>query len=97
MSASDMRPYIGYYVDDIAAPARSEMEALWTVCFLTYVHFYHFTGVEVLFRKFGYDIDPKGALFNQFVAKVSSKDNASLAAKLQEAAQREWDAVHPAG
>jgi hypothetical protein len=41
MSASDMRPYIGYYVEDIAALTDDRTQAMWAVCFLTYVHFYH--------------------------------------------------------
>jgi hypothetical protein len=88
LTAKDMRPYIGYYVNDIAAPTADPDEALWCVCFLTYVHFYHFDGIVWLFREFGHDISPDGPIFTAFMNNVRS-DRKGLATDLQSAARRE--------
>jgi len=88
LTANDMRPYIGYYVNDIAARTTDPDEALWCVSFLTYVHFYHFEGVVWLFREFGYDIGPDASIFRGFVKSVGPARQA-LAAELQGAARKE--------
>ena len=51
MSPSDMEPYVGYYINDIAAKTNNLEWALWNVALLTYVHFYQFKGVQILFQK----------------------------------------------
>ena len=81
MSASDMKPYVGYYIDEIAAQTRDPTEALWNVTFLAYVHFYHFSGIPILFEKFGHDISPDGLIFKNLLDNVGYDDR-KLAKKL---------------
>ncbi|MGO9838247.1 MAG: hypothetical protein ACLP1X_29045 [Polyangiaceae bacterium] len=85
ISAKDLRPYLGYWIDDIASPTSNQQYALWCVCLLTYIYAYHYTGVAILFREFGYDISPEGTIFNGFVKNVGS-ESAQCATMLQEAA-----------
>jgi hypothetical protein len=92
MSPRDMEPYLGYYVRDITESPVDEMEALWSVCFLTYVHFYHFSEVPVLFRAFGRDIAPDGDIFDGFMRRVPAGTK-SFVSKLQGLAIQERDAA----
>src|SRR5947207_11304527 len=46
-------------------------EALWWVCFITYIHFY---GIVELFRKFRHDFSPGGPIYTAFMQKVAPKD-----------------------
>ena len=92
MSASDLEPYVGYYIHEIAAPTRNPTEALWSVTLLTYVHFYHYIGVITLFEMLGHDISPGGSIFEGFVDNIDQSDLAR-GKKLHEAAEREWETL----
>ncbi len=90
MTARDMDPYLGYYIRDVASPATG-IEALWSLCLLTYIHFYHFDGVRVLFESFGRSIDPEGEIFTGFIAGAP-KEARDFALALQKLAIREFTA-----
>jgi hypothetical protein len=87
-----MRPYIGYYINDIASPANNAAEAIWSVTLLTYVYFYHFDSVPVLFKEFGHDVLPDGDQFNAYVKAAG--DRAKIARQLQDAARTESQAAN---
>jgi hypothetical protein len=89
LSASDMRPYLGYYIDELAAPTNDPTEAFWNLVFFTYVHFYHFRGIPILFQKLGHDISPGSSVFQDLTKKVEKADQ-ELAQNLAKVAQREW-------
>ena len=90
LTTENLAPYVGYYVNDIAKPTDDPAEAMWCVCFLTYVHFYNFTGVRCLFSGFGHDISPSGTIFRGFVTTVAQARQTE-ALQLQQAAQREYE------
>jgi hypothetical protein len=93
---SEMRPYLRYYIDDLAAQAGNPTQALWNVTLFTYVHVYHFSGIPTLFKKFGHDISPDGSIFQGFVNEV---DNAhqELARDLAELATEHWKSAATLG
>jgi hypothetical protein len=88
VSAADLAPYIGYYVNDIAAKTNDATEALWTISLLTYIHFYHFTNIVVLFQAFHHDVSPDGRLFHELMRVVSPQER-PLAETLHQLARQE--------
>lgn len=70
VSAEELRPYLGYWIEDIAAPTNDAWDAAWTACVFLYIHTYGYTGVQGLFTEFGHDISIKGAKFRQFLDGV---------------------------
>jgi hypothetical protein len=89
LSVTDVAPYVSYYINDIAATTTDAIEALWTISLFTYVHFYHFTKVPVLFREFNHDISPNGSLFGTLMKTVAPEDR-QLAETLQSLAVQEF-------
>jgi hypothetical protein len=53
-----LRPYIGYWIDDISSPTENIDDAAWSAALLTYISFYRFDGVLWLFDAFGSSIRP---------------------------------------
>lgn len=76
VTTRDLRPYLGYWIDDVADTCCTEIDAAWTCCFMAYVQFYDYQGVQALFRSYGYDIQIPGAMFNTFKSMVSMDSNA---------------------
>jgi len=74
VTADELRPYIGYWVEDIAANTDDAWDATWTACVFLYIRTYKYTGVEELFKKFGDDISLKGAKFHRFLNSVEDPD-----------------------
>jgi hypothetical protein len=74
VTADELRPYIGYWVEDIAANTDDTWDATWTACVFLYIRTYKYTGVEELFKKFGHDISLKGAKFHRFLNSVEDPD-----------------------
>jgi hypothetical protein len=64
----ELRPYISYWVKDIAAPASDPMDAAWTACLFVYIQAYGYQGVQNLFGRFGYQIGTDQPLFQRFLA-----------------------------
>lgn len=89
VTMDELRPYIGYYINDIAEAPSNTDEAIWGVSLLTYIIFYHFDGVAQLFSKNGTSIDPEGPVFRQYLDAVESQD-ANRATRLHSLACEEW-------
>jgi hypothetical protein len=81
-----LRPYLEYWIDDIAADAGDADDAAWNACLLAYIQIYRFRGVQRLFDEFGYDIRVGGKIYEGFMAKVAE---GSPARRLCEAFRRE--------
>ena len=79
IEAKDLRPYLGYWIDDIAADTEDANDAEWTALLLAYIHYYGFTGTQELFRAFGHDIRPEGAIFRRALRSVRVIDPNDLA------------------
>jgi len=62
-NVASLRPYIGYWIDDISETTNSPQDAAWNAALLTYIYYYRFTGVLWLFEKFGRDISPGSDLY----------------------------------
>jgi hypothetical protein len=62
-----LRPYIGYWVDDISSPTDNVEDAAWCAALLTYVSFYRFEDVLWLFDRFGSSIRPSSTVYNSFL------------------------------
>ena len=89
VNAQDLRPYLGYWIDDLAAPTSDPKDAAWAACVITYVHFYGYTGVEHLFREFGHDIGRTSRVYLNFTRLM---ENEELATKLRGSISPEFGA-----
>jgi len=67
-----LKPYLSYWIDDIAAPTQDLDDAAWTFGLLAYIHYYGFSGVQRLFKAFGHDIRPVSQLFLSFEKQSES-------------------------
>jgi len=78
VSANDLRPYLAYWINDIAAPTRDGDDADWSASFLLYIHTYRYEGVQTLFAAFGHDIRISTRLFKEFLDAGHSEHRALL-------------------
>lgn len=76
-----LRPYIGYWIDDITEPTNSPDDAAWNATLLTYISYYRFSGVTTLFKKFGKDITPQSELYRSFLATMADQEFAKALAR----------------
>jgi hypothetical protein len=74
ISASSLRPYIGYWIDDIASPTKNPDDAAWCATLVTYINFYRFDGVLRLFNEFGKDISPDSSIYQEFLSRMADKE-----------------------
>jgi hypothetical protein len=81
IDVASLRPYIGYWVDDIAAPTTNRDDAAWCAALLTYISYYRFTGVLWLFKEFGRDIGPGSDIYKSFLRGMSDQVLAAALAK----------------
>ena len=77
ISKSSLRPYIGYWIEDIASPTENRGDAAWCATLLTYISFYRFNGVLWLFKEFGRDISPSSSIYREFLSRMVDKELAS--------------------
>jgi hypothetical protein len=71
---ASLRPYIGYWIDDISEPTNSPDDAAWNAALLTYISFYRFSGVTTLFKQFGKDITPGSELYHSFLTSMADQE-----------------------
>ena len=76
-----LRPYIGYWIDDISSTTENADDAAWCAGLLTYISFYHFDGVPKLFEAFGYDIRPTSSVYLSFLKRMADQNLAAQLAK----------------
>lgn len=72
-----LRPYIGYWIDDISAPTENADDAAWCAALLTYISFYRFDGVLWLFDAFGKGIRPSSSTYMSFLKLMTDQKLAS--------------------
>jgi hypothetical protein len=72
-----MRPYIGYWIDDISSPTENADDAAWCAALLTYISFYRFDGVLWLFDAFGKGIRPSSSTYISFLELMADQKLAS--------------------
>jgi hypothetical protein len=78
--AKALRPYLGYWMNAIQQRAEGPKEAAWKAALLTYISYYKYPGVVLLFCEFDYDIAPSGATYRQFLTKMENQAFASALA-----------------
>lgn len=74
---SSLRPYIGYWIHEIASPTENADDAGWCAALLTYVSFYHFENVLWLFDAFGNSIRPSSPNYRSFLSLMTNQELAS--------------------
>jgi hypothetical protein len=74
-----LRPYIGYWIEDIHSESATAPDAAWTAALMTYSHFYRFRGVQYLFQTFGNPIGPDSIAYRRALDAMEDRD---LAGKL---------------
>ena len=84
VTTRDLRPYLGYWIDDVADTCCSPLDAAWTCCFMAYVQFYDYEGVQALFRSYGYDIRIPGPMFDTFKSMALSVPKPALGVDLND-------------
>jgi len=72
-----LRPYIGYWIDDISSPTENADDAAWCAALLTYISFYRFDGVLNLFDAFGKGIRPSSSTYRSFLERMEDQRLAS--------------------
>lgn len=77
ISVSLLRPYIGYWIEDIASATDNRDDAAWCATLLTYINFYRFDGVLWLFNKFGNDISPNSSIYQKFLWHMADRELAT--------------------
>jgi len=77
IDAPSLQPYIGYWIEQIASPAQDADDAAWCAALLTYVNFYKFEGVIVLFDEFKWDIRPTSPTYFSFLKRMKDQKLAS--------------------
>jgi len=82
IDVSSLRPYIGYWVDDISSSTENPDDAAWCAALLTYVSFYRFDDVLWLFDAFGSSIRPSSPTYHSFLRLMADQ---KLARQLAEA------------
>jgi len=88
ISVSSLRPYIGYWIEDIASPTENREDAAWCATLVTYINFYRFDGVLWLFNEFGYNIYPNSLIYRDFLSRMSDRELASQLARTLEKPNR---------
>jgi len=74
VAPSDLRPYLGYWIDDIASQTDDPDDDLWTCSILSYIEFYGYKGIQDLFGAYGKNIRPGGDVFNHFLRRAGNDD-----------------------
>jgi hypothetical protein len=74
LTIDELRPYIGYWIEDIASKDGSGSELAWRCTLMTYIDFYRFRGVQKLFRSFGMPIEPDSKLFRSLIKDLKRID-----------------------
>lgn len=82
VSAEELRPYLGYWIDDIHAPTEYPEDAAWVATLLTYIDFYRFRGTQSLFRAFNRDISCSSSAYLGFLEKMEDQTLAQRLAKV---------------
>jgi hypothetical protein len=72
-----LRPYIGYWVNQISSSTENADDAAWCAALLTYVSFYQFDGVLWLFDAFGSSIRVSSSAYISFLKLMSDQKLAS--------------------
>jgi hypothetical protein len=73
VSGPSLRPYIGYWIDDIHAATRDPEDTAWAATLLTYIAFYRFKGVLWLFSHLDRNISPDGATYLGFLRQMQDQ------------------------
>jgi hypothetical protein len=71
---ASLRPYIGNWIDNISEPTKSPDDAAWNATLLTYISFYGFSGVLLLFKEFGRDITPAFGLYRSLLGAMADQE-----------------------
>jgi hypothetical protein len=78
---SALRPYIGYWIDDIHASTANKLDSAWSASLLTYISFYRFEGVLWLFDAFDRSIRPSSPAYLSFLKQMQDQAFASRLSK----------------
>jgi hypothetical protein len=92
VTVEDLRPYLGYWIDDLVSAALDSEDAAWAASVITYLHFYGYKGVNNLFLVFGYDIGPKSTIYQGFTKLMADQ---SLADRLRASVSPKEDTGTP--
>ena len=81
IDVASLRPYIGYWIDDISSRTENPEDAAWCAALLTYISFYRFDGVLWLFDAFDRSIRPSSPTYISFLKLMPDQKLASQLAQ----------------
>jgi hypothetical protein len=70
VEASEVQPYLSYWLTDLTTDQGDEDDARWRCAVLSYLFVYRFQGAITLLTACGYDVSPDGALFDGLRARM---------------------------
>jgi hypothetical protein len=76
-----MKPYIGYWIEYMQRKSGTKADAAWRAALLTYITFYGYEGVLLLFKEFGYDIRVTGETYKELLTMMENNRFAAALAK----------------
>jgi hypothetical protein len=82
VDGSALKPYIGYWIDDIHAATSDPDDAAWAATLLTYIDFYRFKGVQWLFSHLDRSIGCDSVAYRGFLRSMEDQKLAGLLANV---------------
>jgi hypothetical protein len=70
VSSKELNPYLRYWLELIAIADLQE-EGEWRGALLSYINYYKYSGVVKLFAAYGFDISPRGKVFNKLEKEMA--------------------------
>lgn len=88
VEANEFKPYLIYWINSITANNSDKLDTAWQYALLTYINYYDYSGVKILFNRFGYDIDPDKKLYQRL---KNSMEDKGLSIKLYESVRHKQE------
>ena len=78
---ASMKPYIGYWMEEMQSASGSKADAAWRAALLTYIAFYRYKDVLWLFEAYGYNIRVTDETYRELLATMENQHFAGALAK----------------
>src|SRR5437763_11927774 len=75
VTAEEFKPYLIYWIDSIAIveDADYEGDAEWRCSLLTFINYYKYSGVKLLFSLYDRNIEPDGPIYKKLNERMENK------------------------
>jgi hypothetical protein len=76
VTAEEFKPYLIYWIDSIASvegDADYDGDAEWRCALLTFINYYDYKGVALLFDLYNRNIEPAGGIYQKLAELIENK------------------------